>query len=408
MTKERQECLELEMRVESMLIEVKEPPPIGKSRLICGYCHHRGHRNSGSQPCKMKKCTDYTYCGIKDKHTEYFSKLNSLKVELKKKKSALQEIEAQIKSMDDFTTGSEYSFVKNLTPRMFAADPSYKVNKAKLMRDVRLLRTFLDGKIPAFTANDSEQLRILISKCKKNVGISPDTDVDICDTKNTAVVCDVSPIKNEIKVKERLTERTDESEYLTQRSKKKHKRKKQKKTKKIKKRRRERSSSSSSSEDDIRSMCSSNANPGFAGAFPYFNPIHSANYNLPMHYPSNPYFYSPPYDPTLNPGHGYYTPQHGNLVSNLVDNHQQTTYAPSFTTTAKCGNNIVSSVDSQNINNNTNLHEEPAQLGSLDVRVTTTLTPPKSVENKSSNHERFWSNLKDLADAAIEQDNEKN
>ena len=105
------------MRVESMLIEVKEPPPIGKSRLICGYCHHRGHRNSGSQPCKMKKCTDYTYCGIKDKHTEYFSKLNSLKFELKKKKSTLQEIEAQIKSMDDFTTGSEYSFVKNLTPR---------------------------------------------------------------------------------------------------------------------------------------------------------------------------------------------------------------------------------------------------------------------------------------------------
>ena len=177
MTKERQECLELEMNVESMLIEVKEPPPIGKPRLVCGYCHHRGHRNSSFQPCKMKKCTEYTYCGVKDKHPEYFSKLNSLKVELKKK-SALQEIEAQIKSMDDFTTGTEFSFAKNLTPQMFAADPSYKINKAKLVHDVRLLRAFLDGKIPAVTANNNEQLRIVISKCKKNVGIPPDTDVD--------------------------------------------------------------------------------------------------------------------------------------------------------------------------------------------------------------------------------------
>jgi hypothetical protein len=84
MTRDRQECLELEMNVQSMLIKVKEPPPIGKSRLICGYCHHCGHRNS-----KMKKCTEHAYCGIKDKNLEHFSKLNSLMVELKKKKFAL-------------------------------------------------------------------------------------------------------------------------------------------------------------------------------------------------------------------------------------------------------------------------------------------------------------------------------
>ena len=39
----------------------------------------------------------------------------------------------QIKSMEDFSTSSEFSFVKNLTPRMYAANPAYKTNKAKLM-----------------------------------------------------------------------------------------------------------------------------------------------------------------------------------------------------------------------------------------------------------------------------------
>ena len=284
LTKERQECLEMEMNVESMIIDVKEPPPIGNSKIVCGYCHHRGHRNTGSQPCKMKKCTEYTYCGLKDKHPEYFSKFNSLKVELRKKKAALKEIEGQIKSMDDFTTGSEFTFVKNLTPRMYAADSSYRVNKSKLMRDVRLLRTHLDGKIPAITANDGEQIRILISKCKKNVGIAPDSNFDTVGT-STANVLDASPIKNEVK-EQRITELTDNQNSP------KPKHKKHKKIKKVKKRKRERSSSSS--EDEMpRQRYHHNVD---ATTYPYFNP------NFPMAVPhpysySNPYFYPQPYNP---------------------------------------------------------------------------------------------------------------
>ena len=206
-----------------------------------------------------------------------------------------------------------------------------------------------------------------------------------------------------------MTEQTNKSERLDQRNKKKNKRKKPKKTKKLKKRRRERSSSSSSSEDDMKSMHSNNTNPGFASTFPYFNPIHSANYNLPIHYPSNPYFYPPPFDPpfTCNPGHGYYTPQRGNHVSNPVINQQQT--CTPHTNAAKF-ENIVSLVDShQNISNNTNVFEDPAPFGSLDVHVTTNLTPPKSIENKPSNHEQLlWSNLHYLANSATEQNNENN
>ena len=188
------------MNVESMSIEIREPPNLGNSKVVCGHCHHRGHRNNITKPCELKKCTEYTYCGLKEKHPEYFSKLNSLKVELKKKKTTLKEIESQIKSMEDFSTSSEFSFVKNLTPRMYAANPAYKTNKAKLMRDVRILRTFLDGKIPCVTANDTEQLSILISKSKKNLGVGSDGDEThatkpTIQTKLEFDSSDVSPIK---------------------------------------------------------------------------------------------------------------------------------------------------------------------------------------------------------------------
>ena len=221
-----------------------------------------------------KKCMEYTYCGLKDKPAEYFSKLNSVKVELKKKKSAQQEIEAQIKSLDDFTTGSEYSFVKNLTPRMFAADRSYK---AKLMHNVRLLQTFLDGNIQAVTANDNEQLRILISKYKKNVGIPYDTDVDTW----AKILLFTTPRQLRMKPDKR-TERTNKSKRLDQHNKKKNKCRKPKKTKKVKKKIEDENTPVrvQAQRTDMKSMYNNNTNPGFATTFPYFNPIHSTNYNL--------------------------------------------------------------------------------------------------------------------------------
>ena len=62
---------------------------------------------------------------------------------------------------------------------MYAACPAYKTNKKKLMGDVCILKTFLDGKIPCVTANDMERLNILISNGKKNLGVSSDRDKEI-------------------------------------------------------------------------------------------------------------------------------------------------------------------------------------------------------------------------------------
>ena len=92
-----------------------------------------------------------------------------MKLELSKRKAAIKDLENQVSSMENFKTKSEYHFVKNLSPRLFAIDSLYKTNKAKLMRDIKLLRTALDGRILEVTANDVEQLQILLKKCKTDM-----------------------------------------------------------------------------------------------------------------------------------------------------------------------------------------------------------------------------------------------
>ena len=56
------------------------------------------------------------------------------------------------------------------------ANLAYKTNRAKLMCDMRILRTFLDGKIACVIANDMEQFSILILQSKKNLGVNSDGD----------------------------------------------------------------------------------------------------------------------------------------------------------------------------------------------------------------------------------------
>ena len=50
---------------------------------------------------------------------EYFSKLNSLKLERRNKEKTISEIESRVTSMEQFSlraSSSEFQFVKNLTP----------------------------------------------------------------------------------------------------------------------------------------------------------------------------------------------------------------------------------------------------------------------------------------------------
>lgn len=86
-----------------MMIQVQEPPATGSAKIVCSYCHHRGNWNQLTKPCQLTKCVDCTFCGIWDKHPEYFNKLNNLKMHLKRKQKEIQELENQAKAMGDFS-----------------------------------------------------------------------------------------------------------------------------------------------------------------------------------------------------------------------------------------------------------------------------------------------------------------
>ena len=182
-----------------MTIQVQEPLATGSAKIVRSYCHHRSHRNQFTKPYQLKKCVNYTFCGIKDKHPEYFNKLSTLMVDLKRKQKEIQELENQAKAMEDFSSNKEFYFIKNLTPRLYSVDPLYKTNKPKLMRDVHMLQNFLNGKIPPVCSDNREGLRILLAKCKKNlqqVAGSPDLFDQAGTFANVEYCKDTSPIKS--------------------------------------------------------------------------------------------------------------------------------------------------------------------------------------------------------------------
>ncbi len=190
---------------------------------------------------------------------------------------------------------------------MFAADASYKTNKAKLMRDVRLLRTFCDGKILVSTANDAEQLRILIGKSKKQVGIT-DSDMIKLNTENESPIKTKPELKSDIEESAASTRGNqaipDSSEGRNSKRKKKHK-----KQKKAKKRSRERTSSSSSSEGQTRHInLFQDRNTSYGvGTFPHLLhhgsghgfQLHGYNQYNPIVYQPSSY---PPYAAASGPG----------------------------------------------------------------------------------------------------------
>ena len=164
------ELRELQVHLESMDINVPSLPTIGNSgRITCSKCHHKGHRNQVNNPCNLQKCSSYTYCGIKEKHLEYFTEINKLKNDIKKKNNNIRDLQQQLAGLKNFASQSEHQFIKALTPRLIKVDPQYKMNKPKLLRDIRILRTFYSGKIPPEATNDSEQLRITLAKCKSTL-----------------------------------------------------------------------------------------------------------------------------------------------------------------------------------------------------------------------------------------------
>lgn len=288
---EKQEYKEIEFKLESMQVEIREPPAIGNSRLVCSHCHHRGHRtrNNSSHPCQLNKCVDYTYCGLKDKHIEFQTRLNGLKLELKKKRQVIDKLEQQIQSMENFTSHSEYHFTKNLTPRLLEVDKTYKTNRVKLMRDIRMLRKFCDGKIPEITTDDAGQLKALLAKCRMTVQRDcrdypgdDDTQTMLTNSSDINLNVSISPVQSAPTLN---TEKVCDNERKCRK----------KKSKRRKKRSRTPCSSSSSSEDERRHRSprrkmlfgNASANPPVFSAYNHIDPCFSVGQQMPY---MNPHY----------------------------------------------------------------------------------------------------------------------
>ena len=94
---------------------------------------------------------------------------------------------------------SEHQFIKALTPQFIKVDPQYKMNKPKLLRDIRILRTFYDGKISQEATNDVEQLRITLNKCKSTLAndIGDVALHEIQEYKESLPVNDIDNVQNQ-------------------------------------------------------------------------------------------------------------------------------------------------------------------------------------------------------------------
>ena len=96
----------MEVRLESMHINVPELPAIGKYKVICSNCLHRGHRNEQTKPCIMERCLSFTYCGIKGKHPEYTAEMNKMKCSIKQKSDAIKQLEEELEGINNFQSKS--------------------------------------------------------------------------------------------------------------------------------------------------------------------------------------------------------------------------------------------------------------------------------------------------------------
>ena len=142
-------------------LPVPEPKAIGKSLQICGKCHHKGHRNDSRHACEYIECVGYHYCGVKKPHPEHTQKLNNLKKESKDLEKKISRGKDSAKALSDFESKSE-TFPPpppEMTPRMKKIDTVRYNNKATLFKDLRILKTAFNSKVPNRREDDETFLK---------------------------------------------------------------------------------------------------------------------------------------------------------------------------------------------------------------------------------------------------------
>lgn len=143
---------------------VKELERLGRGTTVCGNCHHKGHRNDARHACEYISCVGFHYCGQKKLHPEYSQQVNGIKKQIKLLKKDIDKGSESLKVISEFESKSETYFFQEMTPRVKVLDWNRYQNKARLFKDLRLLRTAFNGKVPPKSADDRNYLKNILER----------------------------------------------------------------------------------------------------------------------------------------------------------------------------------------------------------------------------------------------------
>lgn len=153
------ELASLRKSLEQLETPVKEPIQLGKGVTICGNCHHRGHRNDSRHACEYVKCIGFHYCGYQKLHPEHTQKINDLKRQIKRLEEETSKGNETLQTIANFESKSETYFFSEMLPRLKAVDTLRYQNKTILFKDLRILKSAFNSKVPEVKPNDKTFLK---------------------------------------------------------------------------------------------------------------------------------------------------------------------------------------------------------------------------------------------------------
>ena len=175
------ELVSLQKTLELLETPVQEPVRLRKGVHICGRCHHRGHRNDARHACEYVKCIGFRHCGHQKLHPEHAQEISDAKRNIKRLENEIRKGDDTLKTITNFESKSETYFFSEMLQRLKAFDTMRYQNKALLFKDLRILKSAFDFKVPEAKPNAKTLLRITLESERNKIAQTPREYVLGCD-----------------------------------------------------------------------------------------------------------------------------------------------------------------------------------------------------------------------------------
>ena len=211
------ELVSLQKTLELLETPVQEPVRLGKGVQICGHCHHRGHRNDARHACEYVKCIGFRHCGHQKLHPEHAQEISDAKRNIKRLENEIRKGDETLKTITNFESKSETYFFSEMLPRLKAVDTMRYQNKALLFKDLRILKSAFDSKVPEAKPNDKTFLRSTLESERNKIAQTSREYVLGCDD-NISEVNKTSPINTQCRKRALSYETSSETMHDSERS----------------------------------------------------------------------------------------------------------------------------------------------------------------------------------------------